>query len=446
MRSNAWLEYALAVLAACSLEAAWITLAYVTVAAMATDAPGPLPTLAFAGATLAGLGYARWSAQDGRRAYKTPLALIAVAAAMAGWLLPLGPAVAHVLDEPLEVVGMHPGGILLGLAVLRGTAHVTPDDDERIADTALGPGLIGVAAIWAILTATGASRQSWVVEVAFVATVTYVTAGLLSLGLARLAGLRSAAVIGADRRTWVVLLGIVAGLLAVAMPLALILGVPLDHAIRGVLGPAGDLLVPVVTLLLLPFALLATVLVVLFELLTGGPGTLPDVPAAIAATLDFDWVNAIGRPGAQGPILELVPLVVAVVAAFLLMRGLLGRPDLSEPDDDATEIRQTERPVGGVRLPRPHLPKPRRRLVPHTASEAYLASLEILTQWPESARLASETPAEHVRRLRADPIGLPLSRLAADYALAEFGQRTLAPSEHRRAIERWRRLRSVRDR
>jgi len=446
MRSNAWAEYALAVLAACSLEAAWITLAYVVVAAIATGAPGPLPMLAFAGAAFIGLGYARWSALDGRPPYRTPLALIVVAAAIVGWLVPLGSAAAQVLEEPLEVVGMHPGGILLGIAVLRGTAHVIPDDDERIAETALGPGLVVVAAIWALLTATGATRQSWVVEVAFAATVTFVTAGLLSIGLARLAGLRSVGVIGADRRTWVVLVGIVAGLLAVAMPLALILGVPIDNAVRGVLGPIGDLLVPVVVVLLLPAALLATVLVLLFEMLTGGPGTLPDIPSALADTVAFDWASALGGPSGQGPILELVPLVVAVVAAFLLVRGLLGRPDLSGAEDESVEVRETERPVGGVRLRRPHLPMPRRHPVPRTATEAYLASLEILARWPESARLASETPAEHVRRLRADPIGLPLGRLAADYALAEFGQRTLVPSEHRRAIERWRRLRSIRGR
>ena len=42
---------------------------------------------------------------------------------------------------------------------------------------------------------------------------------------------------------------------------------------------------------------------------------------------------------------------------------------------------------------------------------------------------------------RADLIGPPMGRLAADYALVEFGKRTLRRSEHRRAIERWRRVR-----
>ena len=60
-----------------------------------------------------------------------------------------------------------------------------------------------------------------------------------------------------------------------------------------------------------------------------------------------------------------------------------------------------------------------------------------------SMRRASETPAEHARRIHADPIGPPMGRLAADYALIEFGKRALPPSEHRRAIERWRRLRSI---
>ena len=85
---------------------------------------------------------------------------------------------------------------------------------------------------------------------------------------------------------------------------------------------------------------------------------------------------------------------------------------------------------------------PRRHGAPRSASEAYVASLEVLADRPEFARLASETPAEHASRIRG-AIGAPLRPLAADYALAEFGQRTLTPSEHRRAIERWRRIRET---
>ena len=126
---------------------------------------------------------------------------------------------------------MHPGGILLGLAVLRGTAHVTPDDDERIAEIALGPGLAAIAAIWVVLTLSGGGHQPATLDAAFAATVTFVAAGLLSMGLARSAGLRDSGAVGAERRTWVgVLVAVMAGMLAVAIPLALIVGVPVDQA------------------------------------------------------------------------------------------------------------------------------------------------------------------------------------------------------------------------
>ena len=140
--------------------------------------------------------------------------------------------------------------------------------------------------------------------------------------------------------------------------------------------------------------------------------------------------------------LGVIPLIVAIVVAFVLVRALIRRPRQAVVDGAVVEVREAERPIG-MRFPRPHLPARRRQHVPRTASEAYVASLELLARWPESARLAAETPADHARRLRAAPIGPPLSRLAADYALVEFGRRTLTPSEHRRAIERWRRLRST---
>ena len=135
-------------------------------------------------------------------------------------------------------------------------------------------------------------------------------------------------------------------------------------------------------------------------------------------------------------------LVIAVVVAFVVVRALVKRPGRSTVDGDIVELREGEGPIG-IRLHRPRLPIPRRHRIPRGASEAYVASLEILARWPGSMRHASETPAEHAHRIRADPIGPPMGRLAADYALVEFGNRALPPSEHRRAIERWRRLRSI---
>ena len=60
MRSNASPERALAILVACSLEAAWLQLAYVTFQGL-TRAVVAIPLVVFFAAALAGLAFARWS-------------------------------------------------------------------------------------------------------------------------------------------------------------------------------------------------------------------------------------------------------------------------------------------------------------------------------------------------------------------------------------------------
>jgi hypothetical protein len=447
MRSSASPDDVVAVIADCSLEAAWITLAYALIGSLAADAPGPLTIVAFGIAALVGLTYARWAARDERRSHRTIFAVLVVGASIIGWLGPLGVDAGGLLSAPMAIVEMHPGGLLLGLAVLRGTAHVKPEDDERIAEIALGPGLATIVVIWFVLTLSGGTDEPPTMDVAFGATVTFITAGLVSMSLARLVGLRDPGAVGVERRTWIgVIAAVMAGMLAVAVPLALVVGVPLDQAIRGATGPVAAVLVPVVSLLLLPAALLGTLLVwFIGRLQTGGPDEPLDPIGSIGPVVT-GWTKALGPSGTDAVILGFVPIVVALVVAFLLVRRFMGRPVPSMVERDVVEIRETEGPTGGMRIRLPRLPPPRRRTVPHTASEAYLASLDILSGSPDTARRGSETPAEHARRLRADPIGSTLGRLAADYALAEFGGRTLAASEHRRAIERWRRLRSMRER
>ena len=445
MRSHVSPDGIVAVLAACSLEAAWITLLYILIGSLAIDAPGPLPIIAFAGAVLVGLGFARWSARD-ERSIRTPVAILVVGAVIVGWLLPLGAAATRLIESPIAVLELHPGGFLLGLAVLRGTAHVTADDDERIAEIALGPGLAAVALIWLLLTLSGGNHEPSTVDAAFSATVTFVAAGLLSMGLARSSGLRDSGALATERRTWVgVLVGVLAGILAVAIPLALVVGVPIDRAIHGALGPVGDVLVPIVSLLLLPVALLGSLLVWLIGTLRSGGTTPPPGPDVNIGPPVIGWGQALGPSGSDAVILGLVPIAIGLIAAYLLVRRFLGQPVSMAVDRDMTEIRQTEGPTGGLRLRLPHVSLPRRHSDPRTASEAYLASLEVLATWPEAARVDSETPTEHARRLRSDPVGPTLGRLAADYALVEFGRRRLTPSEDNRAVERWRRLRAIRE-
>lgn len=442
MRSSASPEAIASVAAACALEGAWVTLAYVTVESLAREARPPLSLLAFGVATLVGLGFARWAAGRPQTPYGGAIAGIVIVVALAGWLIPTGAAVGDLVSQPFVALQQHPGGLLLGLAVLRGTAHVTPEDDERIAEFALSFGLAAIAAVWIVLAATSGTAEAWVAEIAFLATVTFVAAALVSLGLARLAGLEDANAVGADRRTGVVLFGVVAILLAVSLPLAVVLGVPLDAALRGGLGPVADLVGLILPILLLPAALIATLLVTAFQFLTGGghleqPPALPD-PGSISEQLG----RLVGSGGASVPAVGLITLLGATVAAVLLIRALIQRPADVGLGRGFVETRDVERPVS-VRLPSLRRPFPVRHRPPGSASEAYVASLAVLATSPELARRSSETPAEHASRIAASAAGPVMRRLAADYALARFGRRAITAAEHRRAIERWRRLRTL---
>ena len=442
MRSSASPEAIAAVVAACALEGAWVTLAYVIVGSLAREGPPQLSILAFAVATLSGLAFARWAARHPNAPYGTGIAAMVLLAALLGWLLPLGSAAGDVLGQPFLALQRHPGGLLLGLAVLRGTAHVTPEDDEQIAEQALSFGLLAIGAVWILLAASGGTAAPWVASMAFTATVVFVGAALVSLGLARLAGLRDASAVGADRRTGIVLFGVVAILLAVSLPLAVVLGVPLDAALRGGLAPVADLVGLILPILLLPAALIAALLVTAFQFLTSGgrldqPPVLTD-PGSISEALG----KLVGSGGASVPAVGLITLIVATVAAVLLIRALIQRPPDAERGPGFVETREAEAPVS-VRLPRLRVGLPPRHRPPATASQAYVASLDALAASPELARHAGETPAEHAIRISASPVGPVMRRLAADYALAEFGRRTLNQAEHRRAIEGWRRVRAL---
>ncbi len=83
MRSSGWPERALSVLVACSMEAGWITLVYVTAEGLWADGFSPLTLLAFAVAVLLGLVVARWAADGAGRAYPALLAGLVVAIALA---------------------------------------------------------------------------------------------------------------------------------------------------------------------------------------------------------------------------------------------------------------------------------------------------------------------------------------------------------------------------
>ena len=206
-----------------------------------------------------------------------------------------------------------------------------------------------------LLTASGGTAEAWVVGAASSATVTFVTAGLLSVGLARLADLRGAGVRGADRRIWDgVLLAVVVGLLAISLPLAVILGVPLGGALRG----AVQVVTAVLLVVAIPFIWVGAALGWAFYLVIDflrriAGGTSTDTGGVIGGPL-VDWQGMLGPEGQNGLALGVIPLVVAIVIAFVLIRALVKRPRRSVVDGKVVEVRELERPTG-MRFPRPRL-------------------------------------------------------------------------------------------
>jgi hypothetical protein len=441
MHSNAWPERALAFVASCSLEAGWITLIYLVVEGLSARSFVPLSIGAFGAAAAIGLAYSRWAWQSKAVRHASGLAGLVIGAAIVGWLVPLGRPVSEILSQPLAAVAAHPAGLLLGVAVWRGSAHAEPDDEERTADGALRLGLVGLVIAWVLLTATDLTDEPEMAGGAFVATVTLVTSALLAIGLARLASLRGVGASASGGRTWLsLLLGVVALMLVVAMPLALLLGVPVAAAVRGVLGPLGDVLIPAATFLLWPIALFADWLVSFIRSMHGSMPTLTTVTGG--AQGGGGGATHPAPAGAEGLGIALLPIVVAVILAFLVLRRLLALPGLAAVDREFADVHESEPLAGALHFHRPRWLRLTRTQVPQNAAEAYLASVELLSSHEGSARLPSETPTEHARRVQHDPLCAPISRLAADYLLSEFGLRALSVAEHRRAVERWRLMRS----
>ena len=132
-------------------------------------------------------------------------------------------------------------------------------------------------------------------------------------------------------------------------------------------------------------------------------------------------------------------LVIAVIVVLVLVRLWMRR--LRVERSDVIEERYVDRSEEAEVRPRR-----RRRLgfgrQPADAVAAYRALLTDLADRNGVRRETWETPHEHAQRLRAERQGaLPLNLLAADYALAQFGEVDLTPAENRRAVTRWRMLR-----
>ena len=436
MRSRWSAELVLTWLAAATMEGAWLTLANILLQWLKQSSRIDLGIFIFTVAVFVGMVVARSMRQLPQSRYATVITIAVVGMVVIAALLS-GAATSDAGAFVRSAV-VDPGVWLIGIAVLRGAAHGEPGtgySTERV----FSLGMPALVVFWLAATWSGMLSDDLYATAAFTATLSFVSAGLLSLGLSRLSDLSVDAVDRGARRRWLLLVvGVVGVVLVIGIPLAAVLGLPVAAAVAGVAGPLASVLI-------LIFYVLSIPIFWLLDLIGGvlGPGHDRPVPTFLQPTpLGTNIPPLFERPTGPPPDLTWVLFVLVGVGVLVLLRLvalLLTRPVVDDPAGDADEIRATEPIVlpSLPRIPRPHLPA--RRAVPHTAIEAYRLSLVTLAAGP-NGRLVGETPREHALRVHGSEVGRDVRRLATDYQLQVFAGVRLTANETRRAIERWRRI------
>ena len=423
-------------------EAAWISVLSGLIEEFALRQPEiGLPTFAIF-VTLGTVVARVIGVRAGARWPAVALLLIAIAA-IAG-VLASSAARTALADGIGPAVAAHPGGLLAGLAVLRGYAYAQLPIAEGTVSRLLALGAPGLAVASLIGGLIGEPYRSRFLADAFSAAIVFVGSTVLALAFARLA------VLGADhgldwRRnpSWLAMtLVLLVVVVVAALPLAAIAGTAISILVGVALGPliivgmatAFDRTVRRVLLLLGLAAVIVYILVALF-----GRSNLPPGPT----------IPGFGGPAAPSPVEQLLTvsigglILILAVAGMLVLIALWMRQARPGRDDLVEEIRMVDR--SGVEGPRRRRARRSRRDEPIDAVAAYVALVEELARHPLVRRSAGETPAEHAARLRAAgarPVpALGLDLLAADYALVRDGGVSLTAKEDRRAVDRWRRLR-----
>jgi hypothetical protein len=423
----------------CLAEGGLLAVVAAAVQALFGEPPiiGPLE---FAILAAAGMAWARRTRWRGAAAEAFGLPILAVAAGGLAWLLAPEVRVALLQGDPQAALAAHPGGWIGALAVLRGHAHHSRAVDEEVQDGLMRWGLPAAAVAWLIgdLAAGGAGPgvQEAFTTVAFIGSLVFVTSGVLALGLARLATVRTD---GSGNGSWFGFALVVAvGMTVLGIPAALLLGVPLEALVVALLAPL-RVLGALVVLLLSPIVLLAALFVDLArdflpEGFAAGSIRLPTIE--IGVTQPTSPVPGIVFYLVVGAI---ILLELAALALYIWSRWQVRR-DMAALDSDVAE----ERSVVFVRPPRqPRTPRP---VAPDRGSRdepvgAYLRALDALASDGRWARDPAETPRQHLDRIgSAAPIRPTLARLAAAYQLLRYADHPMGARERHRAAGRLERL------
>jgi hypothetical protein len=370
-----------------------------------------------------------------------PVALgIAALGAALGWAISAD-ARGAAADGLGPALAAHPGGLVAGLAVIRGYAHARLPLAEGTVARLFTVGIPGLAFVAIAGGIVGEPIRSAFLGEALAAAIVFVASAVLALALVRLDE------VGQDgsfdwRRNppWFLLVVLVlVGAIVASIPVAAVAGTVISVLVSVAIGPM--LVVGLASgfdrtarRIILFFGLVAVVLYFL---------TLAPVRALIP---DPNAGGAGGPPGSTSG----EAVVFASLSGLLIVAGLVGIVILialwmrrTPPiDPDVDETRSIDRGDDADGRPRGRR-RLARRMDPRTAAEAYVALVDDLARHPDLRRDAAETPAGHAARLRAAgaPAALSLDLLAADYALARYGDVELTRREDRRGVARWRLLR-----
>ena len=433
---SSWRADGLLTVLALVAEGAWLAVVY---AAVQVVVGGQRPLIGTFELTIAAAAAALMARRGVLNPDERPLTFFAatVAVGMVGWLI--SPEARQQLGAGnlVQAIGLHPGGWLVGVAFLRGIGRGFEVDDRAVTRLVLW-GTPGLALPWIAGQLTAEPLRGIFIEQAFVASLTFVSAGFMAAGLARLQAIgQETGVDWRENRAWLgLVVAVLAIVLAVGVPAARVLGLPLDTVARGLLGPLGTLLGYLVLVVLIPLAWLAGLLT---QLLLGLGLRLPAPVGPPKAGDPFPFPQAYDFEQVRGGLLT----VGAFWVLIILLAVIVGRTWLRRRARRATRASAEERfirlPETRLRIALPRVSLPRRRTAasPHDAVSAYLAALDLFDPGT-LMRQDAESPRSHAHRV-ADR---ELSLLAADYALARYGGRSLTRLEHLRALGRWRRLRA----
>ncbi len=359
-------------------EGAWLSVVYAAVAVVGDGAVPGLGRLEMA--VIVGLG-----AFIATRTHQLPgvgavLLVGAVAVTgVGGWLL----------------AGQALSGIIPAVALVRG-AMIAPDWDatQRLETTLFRALPLLVGLLWAatLVASPPELRQTVFGQRAVRSTVLLISAGTIGIGWARLERLQRSVTDRPTRRAWRLLV-IVIGLVVVplAVPFALASGIPLASLGSPIVG----LLQLAIGLLLLPFYVIAGVLLNVLAMIFQPGQPLADVqlPPQLAPAANPDQVAQ--QYSLLGVAVTIVTFgavaLVLVIGVLLVARWLVGResrPFAARPEATPDIERSIVRPMPAH--PRSRAGERRRRNFghPREAVGAYLAALGELEPLPALARAA----------------------------------------------------------